>query len=352
MRRILFIQSVHYSNDDRVGFHQSFALSCTEHEVNFFCKEAFENNGVIEQLDYSVIIFDTPRAFFKSLKIKHVTRIYDITEWYPSKKNLRGLSIPHRCLKAVLLCLVNLWVGMRCDAFIFGEHYKAIPFRVLFPFKKFIYLPYYPDLNYFNRVERTRDISHKCKILYAGPLTKEKGFFRVLDAVIKAQKQCSDTQILLEIITESKEFVQTSEVEINFIPYLPFNDFCRKISDYDLFLDLRDNDIENSHCLPIKLFYYLACGRPSVYSNLKAIRKGVPECDSCMTLVKSSDEAANAIARYIQDKELYQSHCDNALKLSREKYNWKKIKNDFVEFVDQCDEYFSSTHMVQSSSDF
>ncbi len=338
MQRILFIQSAHYSNDDRVGFHQGLALSCTGLAVDFFCKEAFENNCLIENTDCSVIIFDTPRAFFKSLAVRRVTRIYDITEWYPSKKNLRGLSIPQRWIKAILMSVANFWVGIRSDAFIFGEHYKAIPFRVLFPFKKYLYLPYYPDLNYFDKVEPPHDITHKCKILYAGPLTKEKGFFRVLDAVVKAQKHCTDTHILLEIISDTKESVQTSEVEINFTPYLPFEEFCEKIGDYDLFLDLRDNDIENSHCLPIKLFYYLACGRPSIYSNLKAIRKGVSECDSCMTLVESSDEAANAIVRYIQDRELYQSHCDNALRLSHEKYNWEKIKNDFIQFVEQFDE--------------
>ncbi len=337
--KVLFLQTAHTTQDDRVWYHQRAALLSVGVAVDVCGVEALQEARIKEWNDnadtYDSIVVDTPRALWKVRKAKQARLLYDITEWYPSKKNLHGSRGLHKWSKACLMAIASLWAGIRTDAFIFGETDKARPFRWLFPHKQYINLPYYPDLQYIPTTT-PHDIQQKCHILYAGPLTEEKGYKRVLEVVQQTQQLCPNTHLQLDIITGSPiEARQKADIEVHYLPYLPFEDFCKSLCYYDLFLDLRDRDRENIHCLPIKLFYYMACGRPSIYSKLKAIRKGIPECDSCTTLVNSIEEAADAIVHYIQDERLYQSHCENALKLSQEKYNWDSIKNDFIQFIDQ-----------------
>lgn len=339
--KVLFLQSAHYADDDRVEYHQRTALSEAGCEVDVCGKEELQGKDRFSTIaakanDYQVIIADTPRALWAVRKAKHAKLIYDITEWYPSKKNLRGLCLLHNWAKAFLMCLASLWAGIHADAFVFGEHYKALPFRILFPYKQHIYIPYYPDLQYIDHTPPC-NITHKCRLLYAGPLTEEKGYYRVLEAVKVAQEQCPDTHICLDIITNTpNEAHPSTQVEVNYLSYMPFNTFCKTISRYDLFLDLRDCDCENTHCLPIKLFYYLACGRPCIYSNLKAIRHHVLEYNSCISLANTTTEAAMAIVKYIQTPSLYYAHCQKAQELSGQQYNWNHIKSNFIQLITHC----------------
>jgi len=197
--KVLFLQSAHYAHDDRVLYHQAATLQKSGIDVDVWGKERFATFQA-NDTDADVIIADTPRALWKARNSK-AKLIYDITEWYPSKKNLRVnpfLIIP----KAILMCIASLWAGYRSDALIFGEYYKSYPFRFLFPNKPSIDLPYYPDLQYISALP-PHNITQCCKVLYAGPLTKEKGYFRVLEVIDKVRTLCPSTQIQLDIITNN-----------------------------------------------------------------------------------------------------------------------------------------------------
>ena len=103
----------------------------------------------------------------------------------------------------------------------------------------------------------------------------------------------------------------------------------------DLFFDLRDRDAENQRCLSIKLFYYMAAGRPVIYSDLKAIVKGCPEIEQFGHLVNPFDTETivDIVNGYIKDEDLYRKHCAVARQLAEHKYNWKAIEADFVRFI-------------------
>ena len=100
-------------------------------------------------------------------------------------------------------------------------------------------------------------------------------------------------------------------------------------------MDLRDTDVENTRCLPIKLFYYLAAGRPVIYSDLKAIRKGVSEIISD-SLVQSEDTetAAHLIEEMVIHPDRYKLICNRNRHLAENKYNWERISNVFVQFIE------------------
>ena len=330
VKHIIFLQSAHTATDERVLFHQAQTLRLHGYVVDICGMDNF-NEFIPQTTD--VYIVDTPRALWK---IRHTDAkiVYDITEWYPSKKNLRNLKIG-KTIKAFLMIIASVWAGWRADAFIFGEKDKAKPFQFLFPRKKSLFLSYYPDLDYISP-KPPRDITNQCRILYAGPLTAEKGWFRVKELLESSARENPNVEFLLDVISKDNlsELQLPNNLRISRLGFMSFQQFCDQIVGYDLFLDLRTIDFENTRCLPIKLFYYMACGRPSMYSNLSAITSGVPDVKDCVALVNDLNEAKDALKRYVTDSKYYQQQCAKALNLSQTKYNWANIKFDFMKFID------------------
>ena len=322
---VVFALTAHLPDDERVWFQQVPALQKAGHRISVLSTRTGADIKAMCLTD--VVICDTPRAVITTavarLKPQDSSRkteaarlkpqdgsrngrickqrthiIYDVTEWYPSKKNLRGLPFYRKIFKFLLLTGMSLSAPFLVSGFIFGEYYKALPFRYLFFWKKYIYLPYYAhtqSIKYYP----IRDISRKCTLLYAGRLTREKGFYTVLNTVAECAQLMPDTHFTLHIISDDKlPSVNPAGFTIRRVPLLPFPDFCAEIGKADICMDLRTADWENNRCLPIKIFYYLAAGRPVIYSNLKAIRKEIPEIESVGVLVNTQKDAVHAITDY------------------------------------------------------
>jgi glycosyltransferase involved in cell wall biosynthesis len=352
---VAFSLMVHTTADERVSFQEAKTFQYAGAAVSIFSTYFMdvERDEKMEWLKMSlmdanpdVIICDTPLAVKVAYEVKKaykkegksISVIYDVTEWYPSKKNLRNQSFFTKILKFFTLSVLSFLAGVWSDAFIFGEYYKSVPFRWLFPWKKHLFLSYYASTNSVKRYEPQTNLKKLCRMYYSGNLTVEKGFFRVLEVAKMVAEQRGDTEFVLNVVSNS-EPIETnklpSNLKLNFQPWQRFKVFCEEVGDNDLYFDLRDNDIENRHCLPIKLFYYMSAGRPVIYSDLKAIRKGVPECEQFgfFHSEKDLEGIANLVLKYVDDEELYQTHCRNSLNLSKEKYNWELIEDDLIKFV-------------------
>ena len=369
-KKICFLQLVHLPDDDRVWFHQTKILKENGYDVyvistqtdssnleNVYC---FDNTGmskknvdkqislILNKITPNLIICDNPLAVLYASEYKKKyhkkTKIFmDVTEWYPSKKNLANLTGFKKFIKKLLLKLINLSSGFIADGFIFGEKDKAKFFKTYFKKKPFVDLPYYPDLKYIKQGEPKVDFS-TWKFLYCGLLTREKGFYNVLNATRKIAMNNQNSHFILDIIsyatdTETsnkiKNTMQSVNVEINFIDYLPFEKFCQTIADYDIFFDLREKDKETNRCLPIKLFYYMACGRPAIFTDLDAIKLQVPEINEFahLTNPQDYDHISNIITDYIKNNAKYHKHSTAALEFANKKYNWGLIKENFVNFI-------------------
>jgi glycosyltransferase involved in cell wall biosynthesis len=363
--KIAFALLVHYPDDERVWFQEAKSLKETGNEVfiistrtnhcslpDSYCFDDSQmpKRKLIKQLSDlfhtivpDVIICDNPMAIlaaqhYKKEANKPIRMIYDVTEWYPSKKNLRGKAFSKKVMKFFSLIFLSFYTSLFLDGFIFGEYHKAFPFRCFFPRKKFIYLPYYACFDQIKRYP-TRDISKECIFLYSGDLTKEKGFESVWNVAVGCASRFTGTKFILRIISNRNldriESQLPDNLEIQKVPILPFLSFCEEIGKADFFFDLRKIDMESTRCLPIKLFYYMATGRPVIYSNLKAIRKGVPEINQIGILVnpKNTDTIVSLISGYLTHSEFYQSQCQFARQLAEQKYNWTHVEQQFVSFV-------------------
>ena len=373
-KHIVLLNTAHFSFDDRVFYHQAESLSQNGYRVTIVstmetrieAKEnihisscnlnSFSQNGkqqkIIEhlgRLSPDIVICDTPIAVLSAYKYgkKHKIKIvYDITEWYPSYNNLKNCKGLKKGFRRIILILFYLYAGFISDGFIFGEQYKSKPFRLLYFWKPFVFLSYFPDLKYIKPLP-IGNITQTIRLFYGGSFSPRRGIRQLVQSTIKAAQNKPEITFQLHLIgnvstTNEQHYFDElantipANVEIHLKPLLFFADFCQYISRMDLYFDLRTMSWEQNHSLPIKLFYYLACGRPVIYSKLKSITNFFSDI-SFGFLVNPSDcdAVTHIILHYIENQTVYTEHCQNALKLSRKKYNWDTIKDDFLRFIQQ-----------------
>jgi len=371
MQKILFLTTAHHSNDDRIFFHQAKALveEGFEVKISSLCSESKETIDGIEIESYSIlekpvkekietfkkscrsfrpdcIICSEPIAVFSAKqyqKEKKTSIIYDITEWYPSMSMLGNYSYPAKIFHAIKFFLIQLYAGLLSTHFIFGENTKRFPLAYFFPFKKSMLLPYYPDEKYVS-YNYKRLNTNEITLCYTGAISQDKGignFFKTVDLL---RKKVPETKIKLLIVgaarKESDEIYfknQLSQYKFENIEIrkpTSFEYFTKTFADADLCFDLRELNFENNHSLPIKLFYYIGAGKPVIYSDLKGIREHM-EISGFGKLVdpQNAEIISDLIVNYIRNPELYDAHTINARKAFEEKYNWKVIRNSFIDFV-------------------
>lgn len=368
-----FLTSAHSPFDERIFHHQAKALVAQGDEVEIMSSTGELNKMVdgvrlncfngdehskrqkinfflerLKQGNPDVVICSEPIPLVAAHQYKEkfsskAKIVYDITEWYPSKKNLAGFPFPVKWIQFVKLLLFNFWVSFYADAFLFGEHYKSKPYRFLYPRKPFAFLGYYPDLKYIPYKEPSLQ-KDKLRFSYSGKISLEKGFGNFVEVLRILSDRNRRLKIDLKIIGWFDEKDESHcrqllgnlshNIDVKYYERQEFSDFLELISDTDFFLDLRRDDFENQRCLPIKLFYFAALGRPVIYSKLKAIRKEV-EIDRFGFLIKPTETGviARLIETCVYHPELYSYFCKNARLLAETNYNWQKIEPGFVRFI-------------------
>jgi glycosyltransferase involved in cell wall biosynthesis len=137
---------------------------------------------------------------------------------------------------------------------------------------------------------------------------------------------------------ECEDLTSLTEGNISFTYFekQPFLDFINLISDTDIFIDLRKKDYENDRCLPIRLFYFMAMGRPVIFSDLKSLRK-IPEFTTFgfRVVPDAHNKIAAHISDYLDNRELYLTHCSEARRLFEKKYNWAAIESQLMNFSNE-----------------
>ncbi len=176
---------------------------------------------------------------------------------------------------------------------------------------------------------------------YSGKLSEEKGIFSFANAVLILKHRNPNLAIKVKLIgwfanknEEGKFYEMMKEIETEFIYSVPFPKFSKQLQDIHFLFDLRETNSENQRCLPIKFYFYAACGKPIIFSDLKAIRKEHHEINFAH-LVDPDDSVgiASVIKNYLDNKELYKQDSKNALEFVEGKYNWLNLKNEFIDFV-------------------
>jgi glycosyltransferase involved in cell wall biosynthesis len=372
-KTIAFLTTGHAPFDDRIFYHFADTLSAIYSIVIISSNTDFNEKKGNIQIDsfsedlinskkqkiekfYSYLKTYTPDLIicseplpivaakkFRKKTTKPVKIAYDITEWYPTASTFEGMPFRKKIIKFTSLSLFNYYAASCCDAFIFGELYKSIPYRILFPLKKREFISYYPDLKYIT-YEPPQKLNNSICLGYTGKISIKRGIDKFFEAVNKVQLQQKDLKIRIKIIgwfVNEKDkndynqlIIHLNNINIEFIGPQKFENFSAALNDIDLFFDLRKPGIENNLSLPIKLFFYAAEGRPVIYSKLKAI-SGVTDTHKFGYLVNpaNTESISHLIINYINNQELYIEHCTNARKLAEEKYNWNNLSPILLNLV-------------------
>jgi glycosyltransferase involved in cell wall biosynthesis len=370
---IAFVTTSHSPFDDRIYFHLANTLAENNYQVTIiastedtietrntikvtgFNGKAFPKRQKIEKIirlleedGPGLIICSEPLATIASNKYRKTSNrkikiIYDVTEWYPSKKHLTGFNGISKIGRFFALLFLNTIASFNVDGFIFGEYYKKLPYKFLFPFRKSETVGYFPDLKYIDF--KLTHLHEGICLCYTGKLTAEKGIFNFLNVIKLLNALKPELHIKIKIIgyfankAEEENFNTTvkslKNISLEFLPLQDFEKLSTLLHNVDIFFDLRKTDFENQHCLPIKLFYYAACGRPVIYSNLRAIRKEV-DISSFGHLVNPShsDEIAKIVLNYSENKAYHLERCLNGRKFAQTNHNWDVTKPLFLKFIE------------------
>jgi len=373
LKRIAFVTTSHMPFDDRIYYHFAASLArngyivsiiCSTSEINSYnnlieikgfldpsiskSSKADKISSLLQNFKPDIIICSEPLAIISSTKYKRrinkkVKIIYDITEWYPSKKNLfhiKGLKKPYTFIK---LLLFNFYTSILVDGFIFGEYYKSIPFKIFIPLKKSIRVGYYFALEYIHYT-KPKLIKNELCLGFSGKITAEKGIDNFLNVAENIKRKNPGLKLKLKIVgwfpsnqdenIYNERIKNLPEIEVELIGYQEFTKFSEIIKDVNIFFDLRETDFENNFCLPIKLFYYIACGRPVIYSDIRAIKKEIDITQfGFLVKPKQTGFVAECVMKYVNNPILYYRHCLNARKMAENTYNWKIIEPDFLNYI-------------------
>ena len=142
-----------------------------------------------------------------------------------------------------------MYAGFLSTHFIFGEDSKKFPLMYLFPFKKNLTQPYYPDDIYIEK--NIKQIAkNKITLCCTGRISKEDGidnFFKAIDLV---RKRKPDLEISILIVgapkrdSDAKHFNQLLEKyaweNISIVKPTSFETFTSSYSEADICFDLRE----------------------------------------------------------------------------------------------------------------
>lgn len=375
-QKILFLTTSHRYDDERILYHQAVELTAAGFVVKISSLSAnfignlegveIESYSILEQskskkiqkfLDIAnayqpeIIICSEPLAIAAAKKIKNKLNakiFYDITELYPSNRMLTSYPVLTRPFHWLKFSLINIYAGYASDAFIFGEVTKTFPLTTFFPFKKKLLLSYYPSSKYIETRIKTLQ-KNSVNLCYTGNLSKEKGIGNFFQVLQKLHEQKPNLELKATIIgscrtTEDANYFDSLVKKHDFVDFniekpIDFKLFSQAINEADICFDLRDLNAENNKCLPIKIFYYAASGKPVIFTNLNATRENIEVHENFGYLVKPTDskKIAQYISTYIDNPDIYKKHANNAVNLYKTKYNWELIKLDFLRFIRNVD---------------
>ena len=124
---------------------------------------------------------------------------------------------------------------------------------------------------------------------------------------------------------------------VEFLPPVPHEEVPGVIQSADLCLCPLAPTERNlaQGCSPVKLFEYLACGKPIVASNLPVIREVLThDEDGLLFSVTKPARLADAILRVLDDGELRRRLCENARRRA-EAFSWRKAQEALLAVYDR-----------------
>ncbi|HZW38021.1 MAG TPA: glycosyltransferase [Ignavibacteriaceae bacterium] len=371
--KIALITSGHPPLDERIYWKFGKSLAENNNEITIICstqaiEKEIETISIIGFVDiglskkdkidkfYNLLIDIKPDVIicfehfpvFSAYKYKKYQNnlckiILDITEWYPENVAQKNKFNVFTYLKYYFN---NILTSNLANALIIGEITKKRRYDYFAPTKEKIIIGYYPILKYFPPYYK--EFNKKELVLcYAGLIKLDRGILNIIDAAEEVRKKYMNFEIKILVIGKFEKQLdedifdlkveQTKKIKIVRVGWFPYNEFSNNLKDVHICLDLRTKNFIYNNSLPIKLFEYMALGKPFIYSDVPPIRKELKEIDEYGFLVDPDNisEVVNRLHQYINNPSLMILQGMNNRKLIEEKLNWEEESKKLINFVNR-----------------
>lgn len=275
-------------------------------------------------------------AKYRKKQKRNVNVVLDVTEYYPHQNTLKGLHGINKYFTYLKLFLFNIYTANVVNQLIIGEIKKAELYNWIAPFKKKNIIGYYSPKKFFNY--SYKDLSNPITFCYLGETSKERGFYRFIDAIKKISSNSNHTFKLIFIGSSSNGITKyldgIKNLEIEEIDWTEYDKLGNVMRQANFFIDLRDKNRIFNRSIPIRIFDYMACGKPIIFSNLNSLSE-LTDIESFTHLVEPDDidTVVKILNEYLNNKELYQQHCQAARKLFEDKYNWELMEGKLLKLI-------------------
>jgi glycosyltransferase involved in cell wall biosynthesis len=301
----------------------------------------------LEEFKPDVIICCEPLTIIAAARYRKVNKttkvIADITEWYPENVASK-YPYPQRLLKFIFLYLFNIYTVNKADALIIGETAKKKRYDLIAPFKKKEIIGYYPVVKYFKY--SLPELYSEFVLCYAGLISFERGIKMLVRAASEIAKRHPYLKIKVKLVgkfqysSEEEEFStftkQYKNVNVENAGWTSYDKISDYLQDVHLCFDLRIRNFIYKNSLPIKVFEYMAAGKPFIYSDIKPIREEL-NFEYCGHLVNPNNlkEICETAEKYLKDRELLSIHSRNGRMIIEKEKNWERESVKLISFINQ-----------------
>lgn len=284
-----------------------------------------------------------PAYEYKKSKNKIPQVILDVTEWYPENVAFKFCGIK-KYLTYVSLFVLNIISSNLADAIIIGEKSKKKRYDLIVPYKKKQIVSYYPVLEFFN-YSAPKFNRKEIIFCYAGLLKFDRGIKQLLEVARRFSDLNKDLLVILKLIgkfeslQEESEFKQSIEdekkIKIEFTGWTDYPKITELLSNVHICFDLREYNFIYSNSLPIKIFEYMACGKPFILTDIRPIREEMNFAE-CGFLVNPNDieGIVKSIQSYINNNDLFLQHSQKARMIIETEKNWERESNKLIALID------------------
>lgn len=369
---IVIVTTGHSPYDERIfykiglslrKFNNEVAIICSNVKIDTFSEgikiKGFEGNSLskkvkikkltqeIREFNPSLIICCEPLTIpaahkYKKGKKAGIKIIADITEYYPLRSSMDRFSGLLRVIHYVRHFIFNIYAVNLTDYLFIGESGKSGLYKFIAPTKSKAIIGYYPPLRLFRYSPPRYDGKH-FTVCYSGIISESRGFSRYLTLIKKVADLFPDKEFTALIIGKYEsevlrkstgKLLSKENVRVRYYDRAGYIKYSEMIAESDLCIDLRDKNSVFNRSLPIKVFDYMACGKPVIYSNLSSFKEFM-DIEKFGLLIEPDDlnSALDRIGLYLVNPEKLKEDSLAARKLFEEKYNWEEIENKMMKII-------------------
>ncbi|MDI6839532.1 MAG: glycosyltransferase family 4 protein [bacterium] len=378
--KVCLVTSSHSPFDDRVFYKEARSLKNAGYDVTIICS-TLNYNSQVEGINIKGFkIHDLllrlkickPLEYFRLfwLCLKEQANIYhcctfnvlficwilklirqtkpilvnEVFDWYPETYLCKNYPILTP-LEMKLRKYLDKKLNQRADLIITHEG-KRERYVEYAGYNKTALIPEYPPLALFT-ISHKRFVPSNFVLGYAGGLSFARGINKLAESAVIFSKRNSvkSTLLLLGNFSSKRErkklkkFCENNRefIDLQLPGFVPHPEVSSRLKDVDIcFVLWQPVHIMYTQAIPIKLYEYMASGKPVIASNFELIQS-IVESATCGICVDPTDvEAiAKAIEFYFKNPERISIDGKNGRSMIEKKYNWSICEDKLVKLYKQ-----------------